>query len=96
MTLYVRRIAQRRVGKYDLFHFIQETHNGYGFSAFSTLQDLENYLVNVVSGLSDDDSLLQKKVFLDERNIWLFIVDTEKKDFYSSGVTFTTTIKINR
>lgn len=95
MPLYVRRIAQRWVGKYNLFDFIQDSFIDYPVNCFSNKDILKEYLRRVLMKEQKDTALLQEDAFSDEENIWLFIVDKEMETSYIMKVEFDMNVSLH-
>ena len=88
MPLYVRRISQNWVLKYNLFNFIQGTYIGYPVNCFSDKDTMKEYLRKIIMKEVVDTKFLREDVFPNEENIWLFVVDKEMETSYVVKVEF--------
>lgn len=95
MSLYVRRISQQWVGKYNLFDFIQDSFLDSPISYFSSKDIMREYLRRVLTNEIEDTKFLQEDVFPDEENIWLFVVDKEKETTYIVKVEFELNVSLH-
>ena len=95
MSLYVRRISQRWVGKYNLFNFVQHSFDDQPISYFSDKDELREYLKRIIKKETKDTELLRDDVFVGEENIWLFIVDKEMETTYVVKVEFDMNVSLH-
>jgi len=88
MTLYVRRISQKWVGKYDLYTFIGDTRAGYDSQEFTDVKHFERFLDSAKNHRAVLNPLIKEEVFTEESEIYLFFVDMEEKKTYIGKVEF--------